>query len=167
MKKSILTTIVLTILGFGAYAQALSTTASHNVKITAASVLDVKLTSEADVTFNFATVANYEDGIEQTDAAELKVQSNKPWSLAVEALTANFNADDDDNDSEVAASALEIRKSGGTYAALSTTQGTVATGSRGANSVTGNTFKIDYRLDPGFIAADNYSLGVRFTVSQP
>ncbi|MFN8431340.1 MAG: hypothetical protein U0V04_15285 [Spirosomataceae bacterium] len=166
MKKSILTTIVLTILGFGAYAQ-LSTTAQHNVKITAASILDVKLTSTADVTFNFASVANYEAGIEKTDAAELKVQSNKPWSLAVEALAANFNADVDDNDSEVPASALEVKKSGGTYAALSTTQGTVATGPRGANTVTGNTFKIDYKLNPGFIAADNYSLGVRFTVSQP
>ncbi|MCA0364895.1 MAG: hypothetical protein LCH67_12700 [Bacteroidetes bacterium] len=167
MKKSILTTIVLTILGFGAYAQSFSTTAQHNVKITAGSVLDVQMTSTADVTFNFTTVANYTDGIEQTNAAQLKVQSNKPWSLAVEALTANFDADVAANDTEVSASKLEVRKSGGTYAALSTTQGTVATGARGANSVSGNTFYVDYQLKPGFIAADNYSLGVRYTVSQP
>ncbi|MBK6979108.1 MAG: hypothetical protein IPH28_20050 [Cytophagaceae bacterium] len=69
-----MTTIVLTILGFSAFAFAPADTnrVGHNVKIIASSVLDIQMSVSTDVEFNFATSANYEAGITKTDAAELK-----------------------------------------------------------------------------------------------
>jgi len=158
MKKSILTTIVLTILGFSAFAFAPADTnrVGHNVKIIASSVLDIQMSVSTDVEFNFATSANYEAGITKTDAAELKVKSTKPWT---------FTSTSGNNNTELARSALEFKKStGSTFAGMSASA-TVATGTKGGHSATSNTFKVDYKLNPGYFAQDTYTLPVVYTVS--
>ncbi|MBK6979340.1 MAG: hypothetical protein IPH28_21465 [Cytophagaceae bacterium] len=167
MKKSILTTIVLTILGFSAFAFAPADTnrVGHNVKIIASSVLDIQMSVSTDVEFNFATSANYEAGITKTDAAELKVKSTKPWTVSVGSADANFTSTSGNNNTELARSALEFKKStGSTFAGMSASA-TVATGTKGGHSATSNTFKVDYKLNPGYFAQDTYTLPVVYTVS--
>ena len=107
MKKSILTSLALVLLAFAANAQ-LSTTAGHNVKINAASVLDIVMTVTTDVELDFEDSDDYENGVTVTNAAELKVKSNKGWQVAVTTSATNFESASGNNDTELAASALKV-----------------------------------------------------------
>ena len=114
MKKSILTTIALTLFSFVSFAfiPADTNKVSHNVKITASSVLDIQMTSAADVPLSFSTFSHYENGVTALNAAELKVKSTKPWNVSVSTSQTNFTPLLSANSSELAASALRVRKNG-------------------------------------------------------
>jgi hypothetical protein len=160
MKKSLLT-IALGFIGFASFAQA--NVASHNVKVNASSVLEITMTSTADVELSFATSADYEGGKTAVAAAELKVKSTKPWSVAVSTSATNFDAILAANDT----SALTVKKTGAAADVAITSGSAIATGTKGGNSATSNTFTIDYALNPGYFAQDTYTVPVTFTVSHP
>lgn len=165
MKKSILTSLTLILFAFGANAQ-LSPTTGHTVRINAASVLDLVMTSTNEVLLTFEDTDDYETGVTVENAAELKVKSNKGWIVAVTCTATNFDAVDEDNDTELLASALRVRKNGTNAYAAVTSGATVASGSKGGH--TGNrVFTIDYNLNPGYFAADTYTVPVVYTVSNP
>ena len=164
MKKSILTSIALVLVALAANAQ--STTASHRVKVIAASILEIEMTSTADVVMNFTTSSDYDNGVTALSAAELKVKSNKGWQVAVSTTATNFDAIDALNDAEIAASALKVRKTGTTGYNAITSGNAIANGNKGGHTA-GRVFNIDYSLNPGYFAADTYVVPVTFTVSNP
>lgn len=162
MKKSLLT-IALGFIGFASFAQ----TVGHTVKVNASSVLEISMTSTADVELSFATSSDYETGKVAASAAELKVKSTKPWSVAVSTSATNFDAISPSNDAELPASALKVKKTGATTDVAITSGSAIATGTKGGNAASGNTFTIDYALNPGYFAQDTYTVPVTFTVSHP
>lgn len=160
MKKSILTSIALVLVAFAANAQ---TSVNHLVKVTASPVLDIQMTSTADVLFAFTSSANYEAGITNAGAAELKVKSTKPWTITSSVPALHFSSGVLLNATELPVSALTVKKStGSTFGAIN---GTLTTGPKGGNGTPGNTFNIDYKLDPGYIAQDNYQIAVTYTIT--
>ena len=194
MKKSILTSLALVLLAFAANAQG-STTAQHKVKVIASPVLDISMTSPDDVEFAFDTPEKYEAGITKNAATQLKVKSTKSWTVKASGAAENFTSTSGDNNTELAVGDLEIGSTvittpavpavldpvtsaiitpevpavygPATYADLTTTPGTtVKTGSKGGNSKSGNTFSLDYKLNPGYIAQDTYTMVVTYTISQ-
>ena len=165
MKKSILTSLALVLLAFAANAQ-LSTTAGHNVKINAASVLDIVMTVTTDVELDFEDSDDYENGVTVTNAAELKVKSNKGWQVAVTTSATNFESASGNNDTELAASALKVRKNGVVGFSAIDSGDAIATGTKGGHTGA-RVFTIDYRLNPGYFAADTYTVTVTFTFSNP
>ncbi len=167
MKKSILTTIVLTLFALATKAQVATTTATHKVTVDAKSVLEVIMTSTADVLFEFKTTADYDNGITKTNATELKVKSTKPWTIKAQGLTANFaKASAGLNPDNIPLSALTIG-SGASLLAINNTSGTdIKTGPKGGNGASGNTFSLDYRLNPGYVQQDLYEVSVTYTISQ-
>ena len=168
MKKSILTTIALVFVGFASFAFAPLDTnkVSHVVKVIAAPVLDIQMTSADTVVLNFANAADYETGVSALNAAELKVKSTKGWSVTVSTTATTFDAVNPANDAELAASALKVRKNGAAAYHPITSGDNIASGTKGGH--TGNrVFTIDYNLNPGFFADDTYTVPVTFTVSNP
>ena len=168
MKKSILTSFALVLFALASNAQGPgnSTTASHNVKINAASVLDIVMTATTDVELDFEDSDDYENGVDAPAAAELKVKSNKGWQVAVTTTEENFASESGDNDSELPASALKVRKTGDVDYVSIDSGDAIATGSKGGH--TGDrVFTIDYNLNPGYFAADTYTIPVTFTISNP
>ena len=166
MKKSILTTIVLSLVGYASFAFAPVDTnkVSHNVKVIASPVLDIQMTSTDDVEMTFATSTDYDNGVESTSAAELKVKATKAWQVTVSTTATNFDAVDNANDTELAAADLKVRKNGTNAYKAITSGDAIATGNKGGH--TGNrVFSIDYKLDPGYFAEDTYTVPVTFTVS--
>jgi hypothetical protein len=165
MKKSILTSLALVLLAFAANAQSLTET-GHTVQVNAASVLEIVMTSTSTVELNFLSSDDYENGVTATNAAELKVKSNKGWIVAVTCTATNFDAVNANNDTELLASALKVRKNGTNAYSEVTSGATVASGNKGGH--TGNrVFNIDYNLNPGYFAADTYTVPVVYTVSNP
>lgn len=165
MKKSILTSLALVLLAFAANAQAPTTTASHNVKIVAANVMDIAFETPGDYTFTFDTPTKYDDGIDSGPIGNLKVRSTKAWKVQVSTTQANFTADLVANNAEVANNKLTVTTDGTTYVPLATTAATIKTGSKGGLGVSGNVFQFGYKMNPGYIAPDNYTIPVTFTIS--
>ncbi len=165
MKKSILTTIVLTLFALATKAQVATTTATHKVTVDAKSVLEVIMTSTADVLFEFKTTADYDNGITKTNATELKVKSTKPWTIKAQGSAANFGKTPG-NPNDIPLTALTIG-SGASLLAINNTSGTdIKTGPKGGNGASGNTFSLDYRLNPGYVQQDIYDVSVTYTISQ-
>lgn len=195
MKKSILTSFALVLLAFAANAQSSSsTTAQHTVKVIASPVLDISMTSTADVEFAFDTPEKYEAGIIKNAATQLKVKSTKSWTVKASGASANFSSTSGNNNSELAVGDLEIGSTilipevpavldpltsaiitpavpasfgTATFSDLTTSPGIIVkTGTKGGNAKSGNTFSLDYKLNPGYIAQDTYAMVVTYTISQ-
>ena len=108
---------------------------------------------------------------ESVAAHDLKVRSNRAWVISAKSGAASFGfVPTVTGDTRTKpASDLAVRKAGGTYAALSTTNATLATGSAGGVSGSGNTFAVDYKfasnitLDP----PGTYTLDAIYTLTAP
>lgn len=159
MKKSLLT-IALGLIGFASFSQVVvSTTASHNLKINAASILDVALTDTAAIVFDFNTVEKYESGITLANAAELKVRSTKPWKINVNSsytVPAGSGLD---------ITKLTVKKNGAAAFVAINSASQIATGNRGGQGVSTNNFKLDYEFNPGYIQEGTYTIPVVYTIS--
>lgn len=143
-----------------------STIKTHTVTLAINNILELDFDNTAQTLgFTFATANDFESGKTNLLAAGLRVRSNKPWTVSVKANTANFAATVG-GDANVAANTLAVRKNGTTTnIALTTTDQTLATGSKGGFGP--NTFMIDYIANPGYISPATYTLGVTFTVTAP
>src|SRR3954469_1086470 len=113
-------------------------------------VLELQTTSNsAGITLTAADFTSADAITTQAAAAhDLAVRSNRAWIVSAKSGAANFTftpAIAGDTRTKPA-SDLNIRKAGGTYQALSTTNVQVATGSAGGVSTPGNSFSVDYRL---------------------
>ena len=166
MKKSILTSLALVLLAFAANAQGPTPTASHNVKIVASNVMDIAFETPGDYTFTFDNPTKYDNGIDSGPIGNLKVRSTKDWKVQISTTQANFTADLTANNAEVANNKLSITTDAGTtFVPLATTAATIKTGVKGGSGVSGNTFAFGYKMNPGYIAPDNYTIPVTFTIS--
>ena len=128
-------------------------------------VMDLTMTSNG-LNFTFNNTSDYDNGIVQTEATTFSVKSNKLWQVKAKSSTANFAG----GDGTMPASILSFGKhnvSGPTtYTALSNSDNLLTIGNRGASAVTGNTFTVDYKANPGYeYAPATYTVDVVYTIS--
>lgn len=166
MKKVILS-FALALIATAGFSQA-SDEFSHTVTLTLTDVFEIEKTTASadDLTFSFSDGDAYENGVENTSAAELQVRSNKDWQVNVKADAASFTNATTANTASMPASVLSVKENSATaYLTLSTTDQQIHTGSAGGFG-TANTFSVDYKADPGFsYPADTYTIDVVYTVS--
>jgi hypothetical protein len=170
LKTMLLCAALIAGVGFSAFA---TTTETVTFTVTVPSVLELTTTSNA-VTLNL-TASDYagSDAIlsEAAAAHQLSVRSNRAWVINVRSVTANFaftpsNAGDTRTKPSTD---LSVRKAAGTYQSLSTSNVTLATGTAGGSTQSGNTFALDYRIatDITLDPPGSYALDVLYTLTAP
>ena len=164
MKKIILSAILCLIGTLWSFGQ--TTTKTHTITYTVNTILELDFDNTTqNLSFTFATAADFETGKTNLSAAGLRVRSNKPWTVSVKANTANFSATAG-GDANLTANKLSVRKNGTTNAIpLTTTDQSLATGLKGGFGT--NTFLVDYIANPGYVSPATYTLGVTYTVTAP
>ena len=184
--KKLIAIAVFASLGFAAKAQNQanqSSTASQTVNLSLSNAIEITFTGNSsatggDVTIPFTTVNDYANGVE-SDAQELKVRSNKNFSVAVKTNAANFTYTGNTTPaptmpvSGVLGVKVTANGTGGSiaspfsaanYATLtSSNQDLISAGSRGGNQ----TFSVKYKATPGFAyPAGTYAVDVVYTATQ-
>jgi hypothetical protein len=180
MKKVI--AIFITLLSsFAVKAQTTSTAASQQVNLAltdaiAISFVNTGTASGAAITMNFKTVKNYSAGVTSA-AQQLKVQSNKNFTISVQANSASFSYSGGTSPAPVMPVGIlnvevTANGTGGTIASPFTrfsslsasSQNLITNGSYGGN----RTFSIKYKATPGFsYPAGTYTTTVVYTATQP
>ena len=183
MKKVIAIAIFATI-GFSAKAQNQSNqsaSASQTTNLVLSNAVEITFTGNssatgAAVTIPFTTVNDYANGVE-SDAQELKVRSNKNFSVAVKANNTAFSYTGTTTPApqmpvqNVLAVKVSANGTGGTiagsfanYASLTASnQNLITAATRGGNQ----TFSVKYKATPGFAyPAGTYAVDVVYTATQ-
>ena len=185
MKKFIAIAVFASI-GFAANAQNQNnqtSSASQTVNLSLSNAIEITFTGNnsaegADVTIPFTSVNDYANGVE-SGAQELKVRSNKNFSVAVKANNANFSYAGNTTPAPVmpvsgvlgvkvtangTGGSIAAPFSAANYATLtSANQNLISAGSRGGNQ----TFSVKYKATPGFAyPAGTYSVDVVYTATQ-
>lgn len=172
MKKLVFTAI-LGMFAFAGFAQTPMDSVSHNVKLTIAEVLEVKLASNVNGNFNFNTANKIEDGIEKLAIADVQVRGNIGWDLYIKAKTTATNLDNflytgsATTANEMPLSVFTYR--GGIISAYqSITKENVLINSGSAGDFSANSTVMDYEVVPGFsYAPGEYTASVWYTVTKP
>ena len=182
MKK--IAIIAATFVSFATAANAqVNSTAQQQVNLNLSNAIEITFTGSgtatgSPVTMAFTTVANYASGVESA-AQQLKVRSNKNFTVGVKANSANFSYTGSTTPSPTmpVASVLGImvptNNTGGTiatpfstsaYSAITASnQNLITAGTNGGNK----TFEIKYKADPQFnYPAGTYTVDVVYTATQ-
>ena len=182
MKKVIAIAAILTS-AIAANAQNASSSATQTVNLNLSNAIEITFTGSgtatgAAVNLAFSTVNDYANGVTST-AQELKVRSNKNFTVAVKANTANFTYTGSTTPAPVmpVSGVLGVKVSangtGGTiaspfsattYSGLTSTNANLITnGVNGGNQ----TFSVMYQATPGFAyPAGTYAADVVYTATQ-
>lgn len=157
--------------------------AGQNVNVALSNAIEITFTGTgtatgADVTIPFSTVNDYANGVE-TSSQELKVRSNKDFTVSVKTNSANFSYSGSTSPAPtmpvdgVLGVMVTANSTGGTignnfsnsaYNTLkSSNQDLISSGSRGGNQ----TFSVKYKATPGFAyPAGTYTVDVVYTATQ-
>jgi hypothetical protein len=182
MKKIIIIAASLVSFGFAANAQNATGSATQTVQLGLTNALEITFTGSgtavgATVTLPFSSVSDYASGVESS-AQQLKVRSNKNFSVTVKSSTANFTVT---NAGVTTASSMPVSGVLAVKVASNQTNGTIATGFDGFSNLTstaqnminngekgGNqTFSVQYKATPGFAyPAGVYATDVVYTATQ-
>ncbi len=186
MKKIII--IAAAFIGFTTAANAQNTqnasaNASQTVQLQLSNALEISFTSNnnatgSTVSLPFSAVAHYANGVESTEQ-ELKVRSNKNFTVTVKTNNANFTFSNGGSVSSsnmpvsVLGLALTDNSTGGqvgqgfsasTYKSLSNSAQSLITN---ANNGGNQTFAVKYKATPGFAyPAGTYTTDVVYTATQ-
>ena len=160
-----------------------SSTASQTVQLALSNALEITFTGNGSatgstVTLPFATVNDYANGVESA-AQEIRVRSNKNFSVTVKTAAANFSVTNNGNTatSSMPASVLGVavasNNTGGqigqgfsanSYNVLSATAANLITNAANGGN---QTFSVKYKATPGFAyPAGTYATDVVFTATQ-
>ncbi|MCB9045047.1 MAG: hypothetical protein H6550_02790 [Chitinophagales bacterium] len=184
--KKIIAIAVFASIGFEANAQNQAnqtSSASQTTNLVLSNAIEITFTGNssatgADVTIPFTTVNDYANGVE-SDAQELKVRSNKNFSVAVKANATNFSYTGNTTPaptmpvSGVLAVKVTANGTGGSIASpfsstaystlTASNQDLITAADRGGNQ----TFSVKYKATPGFAyPAGTYAVDVVYTATQ-
>lgn len=179
--KKIIAIITALSLSFVAEAQTASTTASQQVNLNLTDAIAISFVSSGSTTgstinLNFSNVKNYANGVASA-AQQLKVQSNKNFTVSVQTNSANFSYTGSTSPAPVMpVSALNLEvtanATGGTIASVfrrfghlsSSSQNLITNCTYGGNK----TFSVKYKATPGYsYPAGTYTTTVVYTATQP
>lgn len=160
-----------------------STGATQRANISLSNAIEITFTASGatvgnDVTLEFSTVNDYANGVE-TGAQELKVRSNKDFTVSIKSNSANFSYSGSTTPSPtmpvngVLGVMVTANGTGGSianpfsnsaYATITNSnQDIITSADRGGNQ----TFSVKYKATPGFAyPAGNYAVDVVYTATQ-
>lgn len=97
----------------------------------------------------------------------IRIKSNQAWNLSLAATSSVFTASGSFASSNMPASVCRIGVTGrSSTLTLSTTSQLLSTGSRGNDALSGNTFDITLRVNPGYnYGAGIYTIGIVYTLT--
>ena len=115
----------------------------------------------------FSTSDQYSSEYVATSFNTVKIKSNQNWNLSISATSSVFTASGTFASSNMPASLCRLSVTGQTGTlSLSTTSQLLATGNRGNDVYTGNSFGITLKINPGYdYGAGIYSLGLVYTLT--
>lgn len=132
-------------------------TTQARLNLTAA--MELELDPRNDISFNFVTTSDIENGVVKSQFARFKIKATRPWTLSVKTLTPHFSASGPYASHDMPPSVLGIKKSNSAeYIPLAYSDIPLFSGSRGGVFTPGNDFNADIKFTPGF----NYSEGYYF-----
>lgn len=145
--------------------QTWSTTVSGT--ITVSTVLSITLSNQAAAP-SFATSSDYTNGKTTLNYTQVAIKSNVNWIVSVKAQSTYFTPQTQNASTDMPATVLGFRLNGAvSFVTLTTTSQTLKTGNKGNAAVTGNTYNVDMKFNPGFnYNGGLYSIGMMYTVSQ-
>jgi hypothetical protein len=156
--------MLLSLLAKVSYAQSFSGTSTGTASI--GSVYTFSKLDNTSNNINFNTVSQIADGIPIQNFSTFSIKSNVPWVFSTSSATANFVGIGLYASTNMPASVLSLVVPGQTSRALSTTNQTLTTGTRGNTSTSGNTFSIDLTAAPGFsYGPGSYSIVINYTLT--
>ena len=182
MKKLIAIAAILTS-AFAANAQNASSSATQTVNLALSNALEITFTGSTSatgtaVTLNFTTVNDYANGV-QSAAQELKVRSNKNFTVAVKSNSANFSYSGTTSPaptmpvSGVLGIKLSANATSGTVGSTFSTTAFNTLSNTNADLITNctkggaQTFSVMYQATPGFsYPAGTYTTDVVYTATQ-
>jgi hypothetical protein len=157
--------LILTIFfGLNTLANAQATaSANHNVNLNLTNAIEISFTTGGSgVTMAFSTADHYNDGVEATNAATIRVRSNKGYNVTVKSGSVNFSSAA--VTTMPVSGVLHIKEANqSNYTGLTNQdQNLVVNQNRGINSI-----DISYKATPGFnFDAGTYMVSVVFTATQ-
>jgi hypothetical protein len=129
--------------------------------------LELELDSNSDITFNFVTPSDIENGVVKSQFTRFKIKATLPWTLSVKTLTPYFSKTGRYASDNMPPSVLGIKKSNdAVYIPLGFFDTRLFSGSRGGVFTPGNDFKADIKFTPGFeFGPGNYFISLVYTLS--
>jgi hypothetical protein len=126
------------------------------------------ITASSPSTVTFGSANDLASGKTIASFSTITVKCNYNWQLGVKASTANFNATGGGASTNMPAGILKLKKStSGSYLTVTTSSQTLATGSRGPTSASGNSFTVDALIEPGFsYNGGTYSIVLTYTLTR-
>src|SRR6476661_3874932 len=183
MKKILFSVAALLACATTSMAQSASATATQAVNLTLSNAIAITFTGSGTstggaVTLPFTTVSDYANGVTST-AQQLKVQSNLPFDVTVNANATNFTYTGTYTtgttmpisgvlkllvSANTTGGAIATPFSSSSFATLtSTAQNLITNGTNGGNQL----FSVQYQATPGFAyPAGTYSTSVIYTATQ-
>lgn len=133
------------------------------IKLNPAVELDMSYVSQPQ--FTFQTVNDYDNGITLNDICNVKIKATAAWTLTVQASAANFTHTG--NGSTVPAAILKLKTSSlGSFQTISTTPVSLASGTKGTNTHSGNFFSLSYQANPGYnYNGATYNINLIYTLT--
>lgn len=136
--------------------------ANHNVALNLSNAIEIAFTRGQNVSFSFTSATHYQNGIANTNAATIRVRSNKRFNITVKSANTHF----------ISSSATPMPVSGvlavrvstsGTYLNLTTNNINLITNqNKGVRS-----YNLAYRATPGFnYDAGTYTATLIYTATQ-
>ncbi len=166
MRKSVLILFIILIAG-NASGQSYSFTANQEGSLTVLPVVFLSLTTVGGVP-SFDDENDYNNGVTTNTYANAYVKANLPWIVTVKAQNATFTPMTVGASTNMPCGVLSLKKSTNTpWLTLTTAAQTLTTGPLGPNTVSGNTWSVSMRFNPGWAYAGGlYRLNVIYTASQ-
>ena len=183
MKNTATIVALLMLVSSAAHAQNATSSAGQMIILTLTDAIEISFTATGtnvgnDVTLPFTSVNSYADGVAST-AQELKVRSNKDFTVTVKSTSLNFSYNGSVNPApvmpilNVLGLQVTANSTGGsiispftnaTYSTISnTSQDLINYGSKGGNQ----TFSVKYKATPAFMfPAGTYTANVVYTATQ-
>lgn len=127
------------------------------VRLNLSPAFELELDPKNDISFNFATSDDIENGVVKSQFTRFKIKSTRPWTLSVKTLTPYFIAIGSYASQNMPPSVLGIRKSNSSeFTPLAYADVPLFSGSRGGTFTPGNDFKADIKFTPGFDYSEGY-----------
>lgn len=144
--------MILSVLCKDISAQSFHGTLNSSMNITGVLHLSLTNNSSTNINLNAGTLSS---GYIQNGFSSIKVKSNEPWMLTVQAGSNYFSASGTYASPDMPASVLTL-SSPQKQVILSSTAQTLAEGNRGNTGIPGNSFNLNLKADPGY----NYGPGI-------
>lgn len=166
MRKLLLILSIILTAG-NASGQSYSFTANQEGSLTVLPVVFMSLTTVGGVP-SFDDENDYNNGITTATYANAWIKANLPWIVTVKAQNATFTPMTTGASSNMPCGVISLKKStNASWLTLTTTAQTLTTGPLGPNTVSGNTWSVSMRFNPGWAYAGGlYRLNVIYTASQ-